>query len=353
MRYKRSVTPRPHSLPVPPVTLAAVASRAGVHVSTVSRALTPGAPGVSASTGARIRAIAAEMGYQPDPAAAALRTRRTSVLGVLVPRLTDFVLARIYEGIDAAAAEAGYNTFVANTTDDPDLRRTRLDGLLSRRVDGIVLGDARLDGDDLVKTLDSKGIPYVLVSRRLRGHLSVTTDDLLGGRLAAQHLLELGHERVAVVAGEPYASTGVERTAGFRRAYADAGRPVPDERVLHSRFDVEGGHSAAAALLDLRPRPTAIFAVNDTAAVGVMGALRERGLRPGTDVAVVGYNDIPLAADLPVPLTSVHSPMFEMGSAALALLLDRIQGLPTRSRRLRPELVARASTLGDPVPTPS
>ena len=119
------------------------------------------------------------------------------------------------------------------------------------------------------------------------------------------------------MAGEPYASTGVERTAGFRRAYADAGRPVPDDRVLHSRFDVEGGHLAAAALLDLRPRPTAIFAVNDTAAIGVMGALRERGLRPGEDVAVVGYNDIPIAADLPVPLTSVHAPMFEMGSEAL------------------------------------
>ena len=347
MRYKRPVTPRPRSWPVPPVTLAAVASRAGVHISTVSRALTPGTPGVAASTAMRIRAIAAEMGYQPDPAAAALRTRRSSVFGVLVPRLTDFVLARIYEGIDAAAAEAGYNTFVANTTDDPGQRRIRLDGLLSRRVDGIVLGDARLDGDELVKNLASKGIPYVLVSRRLRGHLSVTTDDLLGGRLAAQHLLELGHERVAVVAGEPYASTGVERTAGFRRTYADAGRPVPDDQVRHSRFDVEGGHSAAAALLDLRPHPTAVFAVNDTAAIGVMGALRERGLRPGKDVAVVGYNDIPIAADLPVPLTSVHSPMFEMGSEALALLLDRMQGRPVRSRRLRPELVARASTLGD------
>ena len=205
---------RPRTTPPPPVTLAAVASRAGVHISTVSRALTPGATGVGAATAARIRLIAAEMGYRPDPAAAALRTRRSSVFGVLVPRLTDFVLARIYEGIDATAAEAGYHTFVANTTDDPALRRERLQGLLSRRVDGIILGDARLDGDELVKILASKGIPYVLVSRKLTGHLSVTTDDPLGGRLAAQHLLELGHERVGVVAGETYASTGVERTAG-------------------------------------------------------------------------------------------------------------------------------------------
>src|SRR5438128_1873751 len=127
MGYKRLVSSRGRSQPVPPVTLAAVASRAGVHLSTVSRALTPGSPGVGASTAERIRTIAAEMGYRPDPAAAALRTRRSSLFGVLVPRLTDFVLARIYEGLDAAAAEAGYNTFVANTTDDPELRRIRLD----------------------------------------------------------------------------------------------------------------------------------------------------------------------------------------------------------------------------------
>lgn len=329
------------------MTLAAVASRAGVHISTVSRALTPGATGVGAATAARIRLIAAEMGYRPDPAAAALRTRRSSVFGVLVPRLTDFVLARIYEGIDATAAEAGYHTFVANTTDDPALRRERLQGLLSRRVDGIILGDARLDGDELVEILASKGIPYVLVSRKLTGHLSVTTDDPLGGRLAAQHLLELGHERVGVVAGETYASTGVERTAGFCRAYADAGLPVPEGYVLPSRFDVAGGYAAATELLGLPARPTAIFAVNDSAAIGVMGALRERGLQPGRDVAVVGYNDIPVAAHLPVPLTTVHSPMFEMGSAAMSVLLDRVQGRPTRSRRLRPELVARASTLGE------
>ncbi|MFF3467324.1 LacI family DNA-binding transcriptional regulator [Streptomyces sp. NPDC001984] len=327
------------------VTLAVVAERAGVHISTVSRALTPGATGVSAATAVRIRALAAELGYQRDPAAAALRTRRSRVFGVLVPRLTDFVLARIYEGLDAAAAEQGYNTFVANTTDDPALRRERLEELLARRVDGIVLGDARLDGDDLVKTLADRNIPYVLVSRRLKGHLSVTTDDLLGGRLAAEHLLELGHRHVGVVAGEPYASTGVERTTGFVRRYAKAGLPVPPDYVLASRFDTAGGHTAGAALLKLNPRPTAIFAVNDTAAIGVIGALRECGLRPGADVAVVGYNDIPVAADMPVPLTTVHSPMFDMGCQAMALLLQRLKGEPVRSKRLHPHLVVRASTL--------
>lgn len=328
-----------------PVTLAMIAERAGVHASTVSRALTPGANGVSPATTERIRTLAAQLGYQRDPAAAALRTGRSSVFGVLVPRLTDFVLARIYEGLDAAAAQHGYNTFVVNTTDDPALRRERLEELLARRVDGIVLGDARLDGDDLVEFLARRKIPYVLVSRRLPGHLSVTTDDLRGGRLAAEHLLELGHHCVGVAAGEPYASTGVERTTGFVRRYAEAGFPLTPDHVLTSRFDTAGGHAAGAALLSLTPRPTAIFAVNDTAAIGVIGALRERGLRPGSDVAVVGYNDIPVAADMPVPLTTVHSPMFEMGELAMGLLIDRLHGRRARSKRLRPHLIARASTL--------
>jgi LacI family transcriptional regulator len=267
------------------------------------------------------------------------------VIGVLVPRLTDFVLARIYEGIDAAAAAGGYSTFVANTTDDPELRGERLEQFLLKRVDGIVLGDARLGGDDLVKTLTRRSVPYVLVSRRLRGHLSATTDDMTGGTLAGEHLLELGHERVGVVAGEPYASTGVERTSGFLRAYTRAGITVPKEHVVHSRFDVRGGYTAATRLLDVGPRPTAIFAVNDTAAIGVMGALRERGLQPGKDVAVVGYNDIPEAAQMPVPLTSVASPMFDMGSTGMRLLLQLMRGEPATSCRLSPELIARASTL--------
>ncbi|WP_051897617.1 LacI family DNA-binding transcriptional regulator [Sciscionella sediminilitoris] len=329
-----------------PITLAELAERAGVHVSTVSRALGSGS-GVGAATVERIRALAAELGYHRDPAAAALRTRRSHVFGVLVPRLTDFVLARIYEGLDHAAAQCGYQTFVANTSDDPSSRQHRLEELLERRVDGIVLGDARLGGDALVKLLASRDIPHVLVSRRLPGTLSVTTDDLAGGRLAAEHLRALGHERVAVVAGEPYASTGVERTRGFRKHFEAEGFPIPDDYVLHSPFDTQGGHVAGAELLARIPRPTAIFAVNDSAAIGVMGALREHGLRPGADVAVVGYNDIPVAGDMPVPLTTVRSSMFEMGTTAMGLLLDRVEGRAVRSKRLPPRLIARDSTMRD------
>ncbi|WP_255274719.1 substrate-binding domain-containing protein [Actinomadura madurae] len=119
---------------------------------------------------------------------------------------------------------------------------------------------------------------------------------------------------MGVIAGEPFASTGADRTAGFVDRYRDAGLPVPGSHVVHSRFDAAGGRDAAEALLRLEPRPTAIFAVNDFSAIGALGVLRDHGLRPGKDVAVAGYNDTPLAAELPIPLTSVRSPMRQMGA---------------------------------------
>lgn len=328
-----------------PVTLVQIARRAGVHVSTVSRALTTGSAGVGTRTATRIRAIAEEMGYHPDPAAAALRTRRSGALGIIMPRLTDYVLARIYEGADEAAHDIGYTTLVANSNDDPALRMERLDKMLSRRVEGFLIGDARLDGDDLVQALRRRGIPYVLVNRRLRGHPSVTTNDVRGGQLAGEHLLGLGHGTVGVVAGPEFASTCVERTHGFVERFRAAGIDVPDTCIQPSAPDAEGGHTAADALLRRHPAITAIFAINDFAAIGAMGAAREHGRTVGRDIAVIGYNDIPLASFLPVPMSSVSSPITEMGRAGSQALHAVIGGDHPEPVLLEPSLSARDSTL--------
>ena len=219
--------------------------------------------------------------------------------------------------------------------------------MLARRVDGMILGDAHLDGA-VADELAGRGVPFVLVSRRAGEHPSVTCDDLLGGRLAAEHLLGLGHRRVAVLAGEPYASTGVDRTAGFLETFAAAGHPVPPARVVSTAFDTTGGHRGMQRLLDAGDVPTAVFAVNDFAAVGAMGALRDAGLQVGTDVAVVGYNDVPLAAELPIGLTTVRSPVHAMGLRAVDLLMRRLAGEQVPSERLAPSLVVRESSLGAP-----
>lgn len=336
----------------PPVTLRTLADRLGLHVSTVSRVLhaTPDEQLRAASkrTVERIRALAGELGYQPNPHATSLRTRRSNLIGVLVPRLSDIVLATIYEGIEESAAEHGLSTFVTNTRDVPDAQRARTEMVLGRRVDGIIFGDAYIDGE-FMDEVSARDVPFVLVSRRAANHVSVTCDDYRGGQLAAEHLLKLGHLCVAVIAGEPYASTGIDRTAGFVDTYREAGIEILPDRILHSRFDAEGGRRAAEQLLSSGTRPTAIFAVNDFAAIGALGTARDHGLRVGSDLAVVGFNDTPLAAELPIPLTTIRSPMHEMGRRGLELLTQRMQGMEVESQRLRPKLIERASTLGHEV----
>jgi len=328
-------------------TLRTIAERAGVHVSTVSRVLNASASESSRAAGiatiARIRAIATELAYTPDPTATSLRTQRTHLLGVLVPRLSDIVLATIYEGIEETAAAYGYYTIVANSRDDATEQRARTEIMLSRRADGLILGDARIDAQ-YADELAARGIPFVLVSRRAGTHPAVTCDDYRGGRMVAEHLLSLGHQRVGVIAGEPYASTGIDRTTGFLDTYREAGVHVPADLVVNSRFDTVGGHEAAARLLAVAQPPTALFAVNDFAAIGAMGAVRERGLEVGSDVSVVGFNDVSLARELPVPLTTVSSPMHEMGQRAVELLISVLGGEQVEAERLEPTLQVRAST---------
>ncbi|GLY77324.1 LacI family DNA-binding transcriptional regulator [Actinoallomurus iriomotensis] len=335
-------------------TLRAIAQSAGVDVSTVSRVLN-GSPedaqrAASRQTAEEIRQWAARLNYRPNPHAASLRTRRSNLIGVLVPRLSDLVLATVYEGIEDAAARHGMTTFVMNSRDQAAEQRERTELALSRRVDGLIFGDAHIDGaflDDIA----GQQVPFVLVNRRAGDHPAVTCDDYEGGRLVAEHFLELGHTRVGVIAGEPFASTGIDRTTGFLDRYREAGVDVPASRVVHSHFDAAGGRAAADRLLRSRARPTAIFAVNDFAAIGALGALRDQGLRPGHDVAIAGYNDTPLAAELPIPLTSVRSPMHEMGARALELLLRVLAGEPAASERLTPALVVRASSENAPAAT--
>jgi LacI family transcriptional regulator len=328
-------------------TLRTVAESAGVDVSTASRVLN-GSPqdaqrAASHKTAEEIRRWAARLNYRPNPHATSLRTQRSNQVGVLVPRLSDMVLATIYEGIEEAAAEHDLITFVMNSHDVPSEQRKRTELALSRRVSGLVFGDAHVDGA-FIDEIAARQIPFVLVSRRAGRHPAVTCDDYQGGRLVAEHLLELGHERVGVIAGELFASTGLDRTAGFVDRYREAGVRTPASRIVHSHFDAAGGRRAAERLLRHRDRPTAIFAVNDFAAIGALGALRDQGLRPGADIAIAGFNDTPLAAELPIPLTSVRSPMRHMGARALELLVDIASGRQPRSVSLPPELVVRAST---------
>jgi LacI family transcriptional regulator len=326
-----------------------MATALGLHVSTVSRVLNGDPTGVERAASAevveRIRALAKELDYRPNTQASNLKLRKSQEICVLMPRLTDLVMATIYDSIDSAAEEAGYLTFVSNTDDLQPRQLARAEHALRRSVAGLIVGDSHVgENQPLLDLLARKHIPYVLVSRQIAGHLSAASDDELGGWLAAEHLYQLGCRDVAILAGERHASTGADRTRGFIRYYREQGVALRPEWILNGPFDSHTGHQQGEYLLGLNPRPQAFFAVNDFLAIGLMGAARDKGLQPGKDIAVVGFNDIPLANELIVPLTSVRLQMAQMGRHAVELLLKRIKGEAAESIILAPQLQVRASS---------
>lgn len=334
------------------VTLQDVAEAVGVSVTSASRSLhgaRNGARSPSAATVDRVRRTAEALGYTRDEMASGLRRRQSQLIGVLVPRLSDVVIATIYDGIEAAAKTSGYHVVVSNTNDEPDGQRALAQVMLDHRVDGLIIGDAGSDGE-FVSELEERDVRFVLVNRRAGSHVAATCDDVEGGRLVAEHLQAQGHRHVAVVAGDPRASTGADRTHGFRTAWATYGLQVRDELVVNGPFHAHGGRDAGRASMERilgqpGPPPTAVFAVSDLAALGAMDAIRAKtGLTVGKDIAVVGFHDIPLAADLPVPLTTVASPLFEMGEAAVRLLLDVLAGKSPQSQLLHGRLIVRESS---------
>jgi LacI family transcriptional regulator len=333
----------------PPPTLQSIANELKIHVSTVSRVLngneSKAKGAASAETVKKIQALALKLNYQPNLQAIGLRTNKTKTITTFLPSISDIVGALIFEGIDEAAHELGYVTFMSHTGDNIDHQREQLTHALARKVDGLIFADARQECRDLIQNMKTRGVPTVLVSRHLGPEFcSITCDDVLGGQLAAEHLLSLGHKNMAILAGFEYASTGSDRADGFQKYCHEKGVHIPKNRIFHSRFDSVAGREIGEALFRQKDIPTAVFAVNDFLAIGVMGAARAAGLHIGRDVAIVGYNDTPLAANLPIGLTSIHSPMHEMGYQSMQMLYKIINGGQPQSVFLKPHLLVRDSS---------
>ena len=330
------------------MTLKELAARLGVHPSTVSR-VANGDPSlrVAAGTRDRIEALLRETAYRPNGIARSLKLRQTFVLGMIVPDVTNPFFAALYRGIEDVSLPRGYNVILCNTDDSPERERSQLQMLAERRVDGLVLASARLR-DPSIRRLRSQGVPHVLVNRFSEPEDPfVGTDDEAGARLVTEHLIACGHRRIGHLSGRKHASTAVLRRRGYERAMAAAGLPHPGP-TAESGYKEEGGVRAAMRLLDrpARQRPTAVFAVNDLAALGVYEACRRLYLRIPGDVAVAGYNDIAGASRLEPPLTTVQVPMHEMGATAAGILLDQVEGGERNARRVvfAPQLVVRGST---------
>lgn len=325
------------------VTIHDVAAAAGVSKSTVSRILDERLPRSEGETARRVREVAADLGYIRDVAAASLRRGTSLTIGVVVPRLTDTVMAMLYEALAHACARAGKFAVVATTDDAPQADRAAVQTLLQRGVDGLVLATAR-DGDDFPDQLAARGVPFVLALRTDGHSLSSVADDQLGGYLATRHLLDLGHRRIGLIAGPAYASSSSRRVAGYRQAMAEAGAGIDPAWITGSAFSIDAGVEAAEALMRLPEPPTALFAVNDNTAIGAMSALRRLDLAIPGDVSLVGYNDVPIVSRLGVPMTTVRVPFDQIAAAALDLLTHGAASATDRIRIATPTLIPRKST---------
>jgi LacI family transcriptional regulator len=328
-------------------TLRDVARIAGVHPGTVSRALNPATEAlVRDETVVRVRRVAEELGYTPNPLARGLKTNRSFTVGVIVPDIQNPLFPPIIRGIDDRLGEAGYTPLIANTDNDPARERVDFEAMRARAVDGFVTATARLD-HELLDEVAALGVPLVLVNRGLEdgGLPSATADDRAGVRLAVEHLVALGHRRIAHLAGPQDVSTGRRRHAGYREAMEAAGLDPSPVRAGRAFTEPEGAR-LCEELLGEDADVTAIVAGNDLMALGCYDVFAARGIECPRELSVVGFNDMPFAARFAPPLTTVRIPHYEIGVAAAQLLLDILNGGPDDATEvvLPPELVVRGST---------
>lgn len=334
----------PAETPRPAPTIWDVARRAGVSKSTVSRVL-DGRRNSQSPHADAVRDAARELGYHRDIFASGLRRGSTDTIGVIVPRLTDTTMAVLYEQISAACHARGKLAVVATSENHITAVQQAVTTLLERRVDGLLVTTDQRE-DPTVALLRERSIPHVCVLRSEGGSHAAVGDDELGGFLATSHLISLGHTRIALINGAPIASSARGRESGYRRALSEAGLEVDPKLIHHTDFTVESAAEATSRLLGSGIPFSACFGATDNLAVGAISSFTAKGFRVPDDISVIGYNDIPLARFMPVPLTTVRVPFHDIARDSLdllesALVKDHNEPL---TRVSTPELIIRDST---------
>jgi len=335
------------------VTIKDVAREAKMSVATVSRVLNESGP-VSENTRQLIHEVAGRMRYVPHSGARSLITSKTETLGVLLPDLYGEFFSEVIRGMDDTAQRNGFHLLISRAYADRHGIETAIRAMRGR-VDGVVAMSPDLDAESLLNLPST--IPIVLLCSVSRGNEidSITIQNFRGAREMAAHLISLGHKRIAIIKGSPRNHDAAERLRGYRMALRDAGITPDPLLERDGNFTEAAGYSATMELLALKKRPTAIFAANDSMAIGAMSALRESGIPVPEEMAVAGFDDIPLARYMDPPLSSVHVPICELGAKAVTLLLHGITHKNDHARRrerVSTKLVIRRSTGGEPSERP-
>lgn len=331
-----------------PVTRNDVARKAGVSTATVSYVINSGPRPVSAETRERVLAAIQELGYQPNAVARNLRMQRTSLLGLIMPDTRNPYFADVARGIEQVAFENGYTVMLCHSGYDLMRELQYVDMLHIQRVAGVIWVPATEHFDPYHKLMEYD-VPTVVVDRLVPNvqSLAVLADNFRGGYLATEHLIQLGHRRIAFISRPVDLTHSQERMRGYLTALADHGIPAQPEWVARGGFRMEDGYQAVESLLRLQEPPTALFAYNDTMALGALRALYDHGLSVPRDFSLVGFDDIGPAAFSYPSLTTVYMPKIEMGQRGAELLLAFINKEDPPAEWLQPlpvRLVVRESS---------
>ena len=308
-----------------------VARRAGVSVGSVSRVINDH-PTVSSATRERVEAAVRELGYVPNAIAGSLRSRRSKTIGLIIPDVTNPFFSELALHVERSAAAAGYDLILGNSDNSAERQKHYLRALAVRRVDGIILAPARG-----VDTSFEFEIPLVGVDREVVGRQFVASDNRAGAKSAIEYLHQLGHSLIACVAGPKDLRNAQERRTGYEEVALPILRSAgvdPAAYMVTADFSYDSGYAAIRRLMDVAPRPTAIFASSDQQAIGGLRAAADLGLAVPGDLSIVGFDDIPLAKLVMPRLTTVGQPVAKIGTFAMQLLLDLLSGAtPPRRRR--------------------
>lgn len=331
-------------------TIKDIARVVGVSAATVSMALN-NRPRISKATREKIKRVARELDYQPNFTARSLVTRKSQTLGVLITSILNPFYPELAKGIEDVALDFGYNIILCSTDSDLKKEKQSTRMLRSKGVDGIIFSCVLAD-DPTVKPLLEDGFPFVLVNRRLRNrslmeHVNyVTLDNFSGGYMALEHLIRLGHKRIALITGPPNVSNNIERINGARKAFSDYGVAFDPKLMAVCHSSKELAYEAGKRLLTRKEPPTAFFAENDFKALGVREAILESGMKIPEDIALVGFDNITSTALKGVEITTINQKKYEMGSMAVQFLIERIEkNSPPKISQvtLEPEMIIRRS----------
>ncbi|MGH9512664.1 MAG: LacI family DNA-binding transcriptional regulator [Terriglobales bacterium] len=331
-------------------TMKDIAQDLGVSVVTVSKVLRNHSD-ISAETRKRVLQRMKEVNYQPNPAARALVTGRTSLIGLVVPDLVHPFFAQVAKEISAKLRSQGYSLIISSSEDDPSLELHEIDQMLARRVDAIILASTQWTGENVDRIMQSK-VPYVLLDRKTRGASSnfVGVDDVKVGSMATNHLVEMGCKTIAHLGGSNV-STAVDRQKGYSLALARHGLTLPSEYIVkYGSGDDSGdaaGYNGMKQMLGLKTRPDGIFCCNDPIAMGAMRAILEAGLRIPDDIAIVGCGNVHYDDLLLIPLSSIDQDSNGLGlnAAKLAItLINRKSEAAPKNLLMEAKLIVRASS---------